>query len=372
MLPAHVSWKQQLQLAIRSLTQLERFIDLTEQERRGVQRLASQCHASGGSMPLQITPYYLSLCDKRDPACPIRMQCIPRDLEAKVVQGDRLDPLGEKDHEVAPRLIRRYPDRALLLVTSNCATYCRFCTRARMVSAANGYCGMGELEPAFAWLDEHPQVRELLLSGGDPLVASNERLTTLLDRVCRIASIEVIRIGSRVPTVLPMRVDDELVRTLRCEKPVWLMSHFNHPKELTAQAKEALTKLADGGIPVMNQTVMLRGINDDCRTLSELFRGLVAARARPYYLLHADVMQGTSHFRTTIADSIRVFSRLQGTLSGIALPKLIVDVPGGRGKVPIGPSTIVASGQGWTDLKTFRGEVVRVLDVMDDPEQGAL
>lgn len=349
-------WHVQLQRAARTLEDLERSLELTQQERRGILR------AEREGMPLLIPPYYLSLCDPQDPSCPIRLQCVPRDLESRRVAGDLIDPLGEVEHEVAPRLVRRYPDRALLLVTSDCAMHCRFCTRGRMVAKERGYLGLSALEPAFRWLEENPEVREVLISGGDPLVASTRRLDALLSRVRKIQSVEVIRIGTRVPAVLPMRVDDELVGMLRDHLPLWIMTHFNHPKELTDLSLRALERLVDGGFPVMNQTVMLRGVNDDERVLEGLFRGLVKARVRPYYLLHADVMEGTGHFRTSLSRSIELHARLQGRLSGLALPKLMVDVPRGKGKVPVGAATIVEMVEGRTVLRTYRGEEVTVLD----------
>lgn len=231
-----------------------------------------------------------------------------------------------------------------------------------MVGTEEGYVPIAALEPAFRWLEGHPEVREVLVSGGDPLVASTARLDGLLGRIRRITSIEVLRIGTRVPAVLPMRVDDELVSMLRGHQPVWVMTHFNHPRELTELSRAALRKLVDGGLPVMNQTVLLRGVNDDEDVLAALFRGLVRERVRPYYLLHADVMEGTGHLRTSLARSIEVHGRLQGKISGLAVPRLMVDTPGGRGKVPVGAATMVSMGQGRTVLRTYRGEEVTVLD----------
>jgi lysine 2,3-aminomutase len=349
-------WRSQLRRAVRSLDQLEVHLNLNQQERQGIRRLQEQ------GMPLLIPPYYLSLCDPVDSTCPIRRQCVPTIEESLRVDGDRLDPLGEEAHEVAPRLIRRYPDRALLLVTSGCAMHCRFCTRARLVSKEFGYRGLSSLEPAFRWLEENPDVGELLISGGDPFVASTVRLDALLTRIRRIKSIEVIRIGTRVPAALPMRVDDALVGMLQAHQPLWIMVHFNHPKELTTLSCRALRRLVDGGFPVMNQMVLLRGVNDDAEVLAALFRGLIKERVRPYYLLHGDVMEGTGHLRTDLSRSIELYDSLQGRLSGLALPKLMVDVPGGKGKVSVGRSTIVDRSPGRTVLRTYRGEDVEVLD----------
>ena len=317
-------------------------------------------------MPLLIPPYYLSLMDQGDPSCPIRRQCVPHDAESRCVPGDLGDPLGEQAYEVAPYLVRRYPDRVLLLATSTCAVHCRFCTRSRWVGKREGYVSLRALEPAFQWLERHPEIREVLVSGGDPLVASTERIDALLCRIRSIDSVEVIRIGTRVPVVLPMRVDDELVSMLRSHHPLWLMTHFNHPRELSEWSCGALRRLVDAGIPVMNQTVLLRGINDNADTLTSLFRGLVRERVRPYYLLHADAVVGTGHLRTSLAKSIELYGQLQGRLSGIAVPRLMVDTPGGHGKVPVGPNTVVHMGDGRTVLRTFRRDHVTVID--PDPE----
>jgi len=313
-------------------------------------------------MPLLVTPYYLSLIDPEDPTCPIRRQCVPQVAESHCVRGDLVDPLGEVAHEVAPQLVRRYPDRALLLVTSTCAVHCRFCTRSRWVGKKEGYVPLTTLEPAFRWLQAHPEVREVLVSGGDPLVGSTGRLEGLLRAIKRIGTVDVIRIGTRVPVVLPMRVDDALVRMLRCYQPLWVMTHFNHPRELTDLSRAALCRLADAGIPVMNQTVLLRGVNDSDETLAALFRGLVRERVRPYYLLHADAVVGTGHLRTSMETSLALYARLQGRLSGIAVPRLMVDLPGGMGKVAVGPETIVSRKPGRTVFRSVGGENVTVFD----------
>lgn len=313
-------------------------------------------------MPLLIPPYYLQLFDAEDLSCPLRRQCVPHGDEARLVPGDLVDPLGEESHEVVPRLIRRYPDRALLLVTSTCAVNCRFCTRSRIMRVEEGWVPRSELAQAFSWLRENPQVREVIVSGGDPLVASTRRLSWLFEALRAIPSVDVLRVGTRTPAVLPMRIDAELIATLRAAQPLWLMVHFNHARELTAEACAALARLADGGIPLMNQTVLLRGVNDRVEALEDLFRGLIRNRVRPYYLLHADAVGGTSHLRTELRESIALMGALQGRCSGIAMPKLVVDTPEGRGKVPVGPPTIVHMADGRTTLRTYRGELVDVID----------
>ena len=349
-------WRWQLRAAVTDLPALEAALVLTEPEREGARR------ALAGGLPLSITPYYLGLADREDPRCPIRLQCVPRAEEAVEVPGDLRDPLGEEEHTVAPHLVRRYPDRVLLLVTDRCSVYCRFCTRSRMVGQDGGARSLDVLEPALGWIAEHPEVRDVIVSGGDPLVGTDARLAEILTRLSRIEHVDVVRVATRAPVTLPQRVTPELCRALRSHPSVWVMTHFNHPKELSAEARRALGLLADHGLPVMNQTVLLRGVNDEAATLTELFRGLVRARARPYYLLQADPVRGSAHLRTPLGRGIELMEELQGRLSGIALPRLVVDTPGGQGKVPIGPDYVVGRGSGRTTLRTHRGVLVDYLD----------
>lgn len=354
------AWREQARDAVTSFEALDDALALTENEREGTRRALAQ------GLPLSITRYYLSLCDREDPNDPIRLQCVPQLLEEHQSEGDLRDPLGEEAHSPAPNLIQRYPDRALLLVTDRCSVYCRFCTRARMVGQDGGARSVERLRPAIAWLKEHPEVREVLLSGGDPLVMSTPRLRRVLELVKSVPHIDLLRVGTRAPVVLPSRITPSLCRTLREFAPLWVMTHFNHPRELTPQAKAACERLVDHGIPVMNQTVLLRGVNDSVATLDALFRGLVRVRVRPYYLLQSDVMRGTGHLRTPLQVGIDLMAQLQGRLSGIALPKFIVDTPGGLGKVPISPDVIVRKEQGKTWLRTFRGELVAYPDPPTD------
>ncbi len=357
-------WQWQLRHAIGTVDGLARALPLTESEHAGAVRAERQ------GLPLRITPYYLSLIDRSDPSCAIRRQCVPDASESAEVPGDLRDPLGEVEHEVAPHLVQRYPDRALLLATDQCAVYCRFCTRSRMVGAGRGAVSVEALAPALDWLARHPEIKDVIVSGGDPLAASTERLSRLVAAVRAVPSVETIRLATRVPVTLPMRVTRELLRALRPYHPLWVMTHFNHPKELSRESVSACVRLAEAGFPVMNQTVLLRGINDDAPTLEALFRGLVRARVRPYYLLQADPVRGTAHLRTPIARGIELMETLQGRLSGIALPKLICDTPGGRGKVPLGPDYVVARAPGRTTLRTFRGECVEYIDPPDAVDSG--
>jgi lysine 2,3-aminomutase len=350
-------WRWQAKHAVTDLAALERSLTLTEAERLGTSR------AVQSGLPLSITPYYLSLCDPVDPSCPIRLQCVPRSDEARLVPGDLRDPLGEEVHEVAPHLVRRYPDRVLLIATDRCGVYCRFCTRSRLVGDGGGARSMRVLEPAFRWIESHPEVHDVIISGGDPMLMSTERIAGLLKRLARIDHVDYVRLATRVPVTLPQRVTEELCAEIRRSYPsTWIMTHFNHPKELTAQARTACSRLVDAGLPVMNQTVLMRGVNDDAHTLEALFRGLVKSRVRPYYLLQMDPVQGTAHLRTKLKTGVALMAALQGRVSGIALPKFIVDTPGGRGKVPLGPSYLVSEDEGVTTLQTFRGEQVDYVD----------
>jgi lysine 2,3-aminomutase len=351
-----VEWRREVRHAVTTLAGLERALTLTAAERTGVER------AIAGGFPLAITPYYLSLCDREDPSCPVRIQCVPSIEEAEVRRGDLRDPLGEEEHEVAPHLVQRYPDRALLLVTDRCSVYCRFCTRSRMVGAGGGVRSQRELAPALDYLRTQPEIRDVIVSGGAPLVMSDARIAALLRELSAIQHVLTVRIASRTPVTLPQRITAALCRALRTHPAPWLMTHFNHPKELTPLARDACARLADHGIPVMNQTVLLRGVNDDVATLEALFRGLVRTRVRPYYLLQADPVRGTSHLRTPLSKGIELIGQLQGRLTGIALPKFIVDTPGGKGKVPVGPEVIVRREGPNTTLRTFRGELVDYID----------
>jgi len=349
-------WRWQLRHAVTDVDALARALPLTERELAGARRAERQ------GLPIGITPYYLSLCDPHDPSCPVRRQCVPDAREGDEVPGDLADPLGEVAHEVAPHLVQRYPDRVLLLATDRCAVYCRFCTRSRMVGDGGGAVSLGALAPALAYIRAHPEIRDVIVSGGDPLAMATDKIERLVAAVREIESVDTIRLATRVPVTLPMRITSELLDALRPHHPLWVMTHFNHAKELTPEARAACARLADAGFPLMNQTVLLAGVNDSAPALEALFRGLVRARVRPYYLLQMDPVRGTSHLRTPLERGLALMEQLQGRLSGIALPKLICDTPGGRGKVPLSPEYVVRREPGRTLLRTFRGEEVTYID----------
>jgi len=354
--PRPHDWRWQLQNAVHTARELDAALVLTGEERAGA--LA----AERAGLPLSITPYYLGLVDPQDPACPIRRQVVPHAAEARVVPGDLRDPLGEEAHEAAPHLVQRYPDRALVIATDRCAVYCRFCTRSRLVGAGGGATSLARLAGAFAYLRAHPEVRDVIVSGGDPLAMATPRLVRVVAALREIPSVETIRLATRVPVALPQRITDELLSALRPHHPLWVMTHFNHPKELTDASRLACRRLADAGFPVMNHTVLLRGVNDDASTLAALFRGLIRERVRPYYLLQADPVRGTGHLRTPLSTGVRIMGELQGRLSGIALPKFIVDTPGGMGKVPAGPDYVIGREPGRTRFRTHRGVEVDYVD----------
>lgn len=352
-------WRWQLRHAVRTAAELARVFALSPEERAG----ALVAERSG--FPILLTPHVISLADPRDPNCPIRRQFVPDLRETVAVRGDLRDPLGEEEHEVAPGLVRRYPDRALLLMTDRCASYCRFCTRSRWVARGGGSRSRERLGPALAYLRAHPEVKEVILSGGDPLVMSTERLVGVVALVRDVPSVETIRLATRVLSLLPQRVTEDLVRALQPHHPIWVMTHFNHPAELGPLAEAACRRLADGGFPMMNQTVLLRGINDREEVLTALFRRLIRERVRPYYLLQMDPVRGTGHLRTPVETGCRLLGELQGRLSGIAIPRFVVDTPGGHGKVPVAPDYVLSAGEGVTRFLAPDGVGVDYIDPVD-------
>ena len=305
--------------------------------------------------PVRISRYYASLIETIND--PIWRQCVPSPQELD--DTDQLaDPLDEERLSPVPGLIHRYPDRAVLLVSNHCATYCRFCMRKRQVGCS---AGKFELGAALAYIADTPQLRDIVLSGGDPLMLPDEALHDLLGALRRIPLVEVIRIGSRMPVTEPARITPQLCRLLAAHHPLYLNTHFNHPRELSPQARAACSMLADAGIQLGNQTVLLRGINDDYTVLQELFTGLLRLRVRPYYLHQMDLVQGTAHFRTPLERGRELIGALRGRVSGLAIPHFVVDLPGGRGKVPLLPENLQKSADGWS-IRTCTGEMVRYYD----------
>ncbi len=341
-------WHWQARHRLTRLAHFEALLDLTPSERRGLE-------LAPGKFAVSVTPHFAALMDPHDPDCPIRRQVVPRQDELVVGEGDMVDPCGEDRHSPLPGLVHRYPDRVLLLALDTCASYCRYCTRSRLVAQGHLEPLARRLDRIVAYLEEHTEVRDVLLSGGDPLLMSEDRLEGVLSRLRAIPHLEFLRIGSRVPCFLPQRITPELVALLRRHR-VWLSLHFSHPKELTPEVAEACDRLADGGIPLGSQTVLLRGVNDDAATLKALFHGLLKLRVRPYYLYQCDPVVGTSHLRTSLARGLEIVAQLRGHTSGYAVPTYVVDAPGGGGKIPIQPETIVAHEDGVWTLANWEGK----------------
>ncbi|HYG61842.1 MAG TPA: KamA family radical SAM protein [Thermoanaerobaculia bacterium] len=347
-------WRWQMRHRLTRLDQFDKLLRLTEVERRGL-LLASE------KFSVAVTPHFAELIDPHDPACPIRLQVVPRDAELIVSAGDMADPCGEDSASPVEGLVHRYPDRVLFLVLDTCAAYCRYCTRSRLVS-------QGELEPlgrrveaVLSYLEQHTEVRDVLLSGGDPLLMSDATLDKLLGRLRAIPHIEFLRIGTRIPSFLPQRITPELVQVLRRHR-VWLSLHFCHPRELTPEVAEACDRLADGGVPLGCQTVLLKGVNDDAETLRDLFHGLLKLRVRPYYLYQADMVLGTGHLRTSVARGLELMSQLRGHTTGYAVPSYVIDGPGGGGKIPLQPETVVGHEDGVWTLRNWEGRTFTYVD----------
>jgi lysine 2,3-aminomutase len=340
-------WHWQLSHRLNSTADFEGVINLTEGERRALN--VSELFR------VDITPYFASLINPEDPHDPVRRQVIPTDEEVSTFTGMMEDSLAEDAHSPVPGLVHRYPDRALMLVTTQCASYCRYCTRGRIVGDPSATFSKGEIEAQIAYLKRTPQIRDVLLSGGDPLVLAPKVLKNILTQLREITHLEIVRIGSRVPVFLPMRVTDELCQMLREFHPLWLNIHVNHPNEITSELADACAKLADAGIPLGNQSVLLAGINDCVHIQRKLVQNLVRIRVRPYYLYVCDLVEGAGHFRTPVSKGIEIIEGLRGHTSGFAVPTFCVDAPGGGGKIPVMPNYVISSSDHKVVLRNYEG-----------------
>ncbi len=339
-------WRWQLSHRLNSLEELSQIVNLTPEEEEG-------CRSH--HFRVDITPYFASLIDPDDPNCPIRRQVIPTGRELIAFDGMYVDSLNEDAHSPVPGLVHRYPDRVLMMVTTQCASYCRYCTRSRLVGDPSAQFNRGHYDRQIDYIARTPQVRDVLLSGGDPLVLPPKVLEDILRRLRAIEHVEIIRLGSRVPVFMPQRITPELVAVLRQFHPLWMNIHFNHAKELTPEAAEALARLADAGIPLGAQTVLLAGINDSVAVMKELVHKLVRNRVRPYYLYQCDLVAGAGHFRTTVSKGIEIIEGLRGHTSGYAIPTYVVDAPGGGGKIPVMPQYLISQAPGKVVLRNFEG-----------------
>jgi lysine 2,3-aminomutase len=345
----------QLRNRVDSLADLDARLNLTDEERAGVL-------LAGTKLAMAITPHFFNLIDRDDPNCPIRRQVIPRIEEGWNAPEEMADPCGEDSHMPVPGLVHRYPDRVLFLVTDRCASYCRYCTRSRVVSGVGEQHLETQWEPAFKYLEKHTEVRDVLLSGGDPLLFSDDRLDKILTRLRSIPHIQFVRIGSRIPIFLPQRITPELCTMLKKHHPLFISIHTNHPRELTTEVRDALGRLADAGIPLGNQSVLLRGVNDSVEVQKALVHKLLMCRVRPYYLYQCDLITGSSHLRTSVAEGVSIIEGLRGHTTGYAIPQFVIDGPGGGGKIPINPNYVVDSAAGKVTLRNFEGDIFEYPD----------
>lgn len=349
-------WKWQLRHRVRNASELEKVIQLSDDERDTVQRL-------GDRLPVGITPYYAALMDARDPGEPLRRTMVPVSGEFIQGAGEDDDPLGEDGDMAVPGLVHRYPDRVLFLVSTFCATYCRYCTRARMVGKTGEYhFNRAQYERAIEYIAATPTIRDVLISGGDPFTMSDDRIDWLLEQLQAIPHVEFVRMGTKVPAVLPQRITPDFCAMLRRHHPLWVSVHFMHPDELTPEVVQALGRLADAGIPLGSQTVLVAGVNDDLDTMKRLVHGLLKARVRPYYLYQCDPISGSAHLRTPVEKGIELIEGLRGHTTGYAVPTFVIDAPGGGGKLPIGPEYVVGRDGDDLLLRNFRGGTFRYHD----------
>ncbi len=348
-------WRWQTRHRIRALDQLERILDLSEDE--------SQALAVGGGMlPVSVTPYYASLLSRSDPTQPLRRTVIPTTAEFIRTPGEADDPLGEDKHSPVPGLVHRYPDRVLLLAHDFCSTFCRYCTRSRVVGHGAIVPSEARLEQALEYIRRTPTVRDVLVSGGDPLAMSEERLDWLLSHLRAISHVEFVRLGTKMPAVLPQRITPQLCRILRKYHPLWMSLHFAHPDECTVECNQACSRLADAGIPLGSQTVLLKGVNDSVETMRQLVHKLLLMRVRPYYLYQCDPISGSAHFRTSVSKGLEIIQGLRGHTTGYAVPTYVIDAPGGGGKIPLQPDCVVGREGNDLLLRNYEGQVFRYPD----------
>ncbi len=353
-------WRWQTRNRVRTLDQLEKMLVLTDAERGAM--------TVGGTMlPVGITPYYMSLVDRDDADSAIRKTVIPSTAEFYRAVGEADDPLGEDGHSPLPGLVHRYPDRVLLLLIDFCSTYCRYCTRSRVVGHGEIAPNEARLEKILAYLREHTEIRDVLISGGDPLAVNDEKLDSVLKRLRAIPHIEFVRIGTKMPAVLPQRITPSLCKMLRKYHPLWMSVHFLHPSECTVDSQRACERLADAGIPLGAQTVLLKGVNDEVDTMKRLNQKLLMMRVRPYYLYQCDPISGSSHFRTTVDKGLEIIEGLRGHTTGYAVPTYVIDAPGGGGKIPLQPNYFVRRDGDWVVLRNFEGKEYRYPDPQTPP-----
>lgn len=351
-------WTWQVRNRIETVDELKKYLRLTEEEEAGIRE-------SLKTLRMAITPYYLSLIDPEDPNDPVRKQAVPSSLELHRAKADLEDPLHEDSDSPVPGLTHRYPDRVLMLITDKCSMYCRHCTRRRFAGQHDAASPRENIDKAIDYIARTPQVRDVVLSGGDALLVSDETIEYILKRLREIPHVEIIRFGTRTPVVLPQRITPELVKMLSKYHPIWLNTHFNHPNEVTEESKEACARLANAGIPLGNQSVLLRGVNDCPNIIMRLVHELVKIRVRPYYIYQCDLSLGIEHFRTPVSKGIEIMENLRGHTSGFCVPTFVIDAPGGGGKIPIMPNYIVSMAPNRIVVRNYEG-VITTYTVPDD------
>jgi lysine 2,3-aminomutase len=348
-------WHWQLQNRIRTREDLAQVIKLTPEEEEGIKK-------ASGRLSIAITPYWASLIDEEDPNCPLRRQAVPVAAESIISPHEMVDPLAEDRDSPAPYIVHRYPDRVLVLATEHCAMYCRHCTRRRLVGEHRESNDPSRFDKAVEYIKSNRKIRDVLISGGDPFVLEDEEIENLIQKIRSISHIEFLRIGTRVPVTLPQRINEKLVNMLKKYSPIWVSIHFNHPKEITKRCKIACDMLADAGIPLGSQTVLLKGINDRPYIMKKLMHELLQMRVRPYYIYQCDPVKGTQHFRTPVAVGINIMEKLRGHTSGYAVPVYVIDGPGGGGKIPVGPNYILSQAKGKYVLRNYKGKIYTYLE----------
>lgn len=355
-----MNWRWQMSNRLNTVEELENVINLTDSERKAL--------SAKGLFRVDVTPYFASLMDPNDPNCPVRKQVIPTHHEMVPFQSMMEDSLAEDKHSPVPGLVHRYPDRVLMLITTQCASYCRYCTRSRIVGDPSQTFSRAEFDAQIEYIENNPQIRDVLLSGGDPMVLSPKIVDMILSRLRAIPHLEIIRIGSRVPVFLPMRVDEQFCEMVSKYHPLWVNIHVNHPKEITPELAAAMDRLSRAGVPLGNQSVLLAGINDSVRIQRKLVHELVKIRVRPYYLYQCDLVEGSGHLRTTVSKGIEIIEGLRGHTSGYSVPTYVVDAPGGGGKIPVQPNYVVSQAPGRVVLRNFEGFITTYQEPLDyDP-----
>ncbi|MCI0744730.1 MAG: KamA family radical SAM protein [Verrucomicrobia subdivision 3 bacterium] len=353
------NWQWQLKNRVVTLAQLQRLMPtLTPEEYAGTE-------LANTKLALAITPYFFNLIDPADEQCPIRRQVIPRIEETRTASWEMSDPCGEDSHSPVSGLVHRYPDRVLFLVTDRCASYCRYCTRSRLVSNASGYDFHPQFDRQIDYIRRTPAIRDVLLSGGDPLLFSDEKLEYLLRELRGIKHVEFLRIGSRIPIFLPQRITPQLCAMLRRYHPLFMSIHANHPRELTTEVRDALARLADAGVPLGNQSVLLKGVNDEVTIMHALVHKLLMCRVKPYYVYQCDLISGSAHLRTSVSKGLRIMESLRGHTSGYAVPQFVIDAPGGGGKVPVNPEYVLSRAAGRVVIRNFEGKIFEYPEAED-------